>query len=129
MRITCPSCAAEYDVPGTLAPGRAVKCAKCGSKWAPIAPLLPPVEVRAEPVAPIPPPPTPLPTPPAWPERLAVPVANAAPRRLPLMLAWLGSILVLAGLVAAAIIWREPVMATWPPSVRLYAALGLTAHP
>ena len=127
MRITCPSCAAEYDVPGVLAPGRTVKCAKCGSKWAPVPPLPPPpppmIEAKAEPVAPIPPPAPPRPTP------MVAPLAEPPPRRLPLVLAWVGSLLVLAGLVAAAVVWREPVMAAWPPSIRLYALLRLTAHP
>ena len=37
MRIECPSCAARYEVPETrLAPGRAVRCARCGSDWVPL---------------------------------------------------------------------------------------------
>jgi predicted Zn finger-like uncharacterized protein len=40
-------------------------------------------------------------------------------------LAWIGSLVVLVLLFAAAYAWRGDVMAAWPPSVRLYAVLGL----
>jgi hypothetical protein len=40
-------------------------------------------------------------------------------------LAWLLRILLLVGVVAAAYAERATVMAAWPPSIRLYAALGL----
>ncbi len=34
-RITCPDCAAAYDVPQAHArPGRQVRCAACGTQWA-----------------------------------------------------------------------------------------------
>ena len=42
--------------------------------------------------------------------------------------AWIVSLILLALLVDAAYIWRAQIMAAWPPSERLYAALGL-AHP
>ena len=42
--------------------------------------------------------------------------------------AWIASLVLLALLVDAAYIWRAQIMAAWPPSERLYAALGL-AHP
>ena len=38
MRIACPSCSAAYDLPEEqLAAGRAVRCARCGAKWTPVA--------------------------------------------------------------------------------------------
>jgi predicted Zn finger-like uncharacterized protein len=41
------------------------------------------------------------------------------------VLAWGGSIAVLVVVLAAAVIFRGPVMRAWPPSARLYAGLGL----
>lgn len=40
-------------------------------------------------------------------------------------LGWLGSVVLLCGLTAGMIFWRGGVERTWPPSIRLYAALGL----
>jgi predicted Zn finger-like uncharacterized protein len=122
VRITCPTCSAEYDVPGSLAPGRAVKCARCGNKWAPVPLPEPIVEAVPEPIpepAPPPPPPTSL-----------VPVpAPKPPSRLPLLLAWIGSAVVIVALLAAAFILRDAIMHGWPPSIRVYNLLGLTARP
>jgi hypothetical protein len=42
--------------------------------------------------------------------------------------AWIVSLALLAVLIGAAYAWRAQIMASWPPSERLYAALGL-AHP
>jgi predicted Zn finger-like uncharacterized protein len=39
--------------------------------------------------------------------------------------AWAASLLVLAAAGAAAVAWRTEVMAAWPPSERVYAAIGL----
>ncbi|MGI4978543.1 MAG: zinc-ribbon domain-containing protein [Janthinobacterium lividum] len=38
---------------------------------------------------------------------------------------WLASLVLLAALAGAAIAWRGPVQRAWPPSARVYAALGL----
>ena len=139
MRITCPSCAAEYEVPGTLAAGRVVRCAKCAGQWTPVAL---PAEAAAEPMPPPPLEPAqlePAQPEPAQPREPPVPIpAITAPRRVPfdiekqlrpspapLIAAWVVSAAVLAALVAAAIVWRDPVMHAWPPSLRLYAALGM----
>jgi hypothetical protein len=40
--------------------------------------------------------------------------------------AWVASLLLLAGLVLAAYLFRDTVQASWPPSRTLYAALGLS---
>jgi hypothetical protein len=42
-----------------------------------------------------------------------------------LRVAWAVSLLLFAACVGAAIVWRSEVMHAWPPSVRLFAALGL----
>ena len=116
VRITCPSCASEYEVPA-VAPGRPVRCVRCGTEWAPV----PAMPARLEPA----------PEPSRWREPVQeAPVpSRAAPDRLaeplPLLLAWVGSGVLLAALVAASIVWRGPIMQAWPPSGRLFAALGL----
>lgn len=43
--------------------------------------------------------------------------------------AWAASLLVLALLVWAAFAWRGDIMQAWPPSTRVYAALGLASPP
>jgi predicted Zn finger-like uncharacterized protein len=143
MRIVCPSCQAAYEVPERLisqAPRR-LCCARCGHEWQP------PELVRAEtpaaltlPPEPPPPPPEPepeperpvrLPTRPIEhgdepldrPPRHRVSAVGASSRVA--VLGWLMSVLVLVMLGGAAVAWRGDVMAAWPPSQRLYAALGL----
>ena len=132
MRITCPSCASEYEVPDSLAAGRAVRCARCSTKWHPVpdpavassAILEPEPDLPPEPL-PEPPYSAPIPAPLAATEPLLAAPPQPAQRPLPLLLAWAGSALLIILLVAAAIAWRAPIMHGWPPSTRLYAALGL----
>ncbi len=126
MRITCPSCAAEYDVGAPLAAGRVVRCARCGREWAPVAALPPAAAAAPRVVEVIPPQPGPRAflAPPAS----ARPSARAhapAPGGLALTAAWIGSFALVLALLAAAFTFRAPIMAAWPPSTRVYAALGL----
>lgn len=143
MHITCPTCAAEYEVPDALAAGRVVRCVRCTTQWAlsptpvpeflPVADPHPPVpEPILETAAAEPPEPE---IPPVLEPRPVEPMAPLAgpPSRhghhsgaIPLAAAWIGSGALLAGLITAAVVWREPVMGAWPPSQRLYAALGYT---
>ena len=142
MRITCPTCGAAYDVPAErLAGGRTVRCARCGSGWVPpVDDALPEPPLLAPPQAPEPPPVpevlpgTPVPEPPETvvpnpsdPE--SEPPLTAAAGRLrqglPIFLAWAASLVLLGAFVWAMIAWRTGVMRAWPPSERLYAALGL----
>lgn len=44
-----------------------------------------------------------------------------------LMAGWAASILLLAALLWAGVAWRGNIMRAWPPSERLYTALGLPA--
>jgi predicted Zn finger-like uncharacterized protein len=53
------------------------------------------------------------------------PLSPAPPAPRAPMAAWLASILLLLCLGTAALVFRTPVMKAWPPSTRLYAALGL----
>jgi hypothetical protein len=48
-----------------------------------------------------------------------------ANRNTTLHLAWVGSFVVIVLLGWAAYAGRTPIMHAWPPSIRLYAALGL----
>ncbi len=149
MRIACPSCAAEYEVPeAALAAGpRLLRCARCGHSFEAAAPT-PQPEPEPEPAPEPPPPPepprtragpstlrpdrAPPPDSPASPppapeppprERLVEPPPE--PPRGPLMLAWLVSLAVLAGIGWALWRYREAVMDAFPPAARLYALFGV----
>jgi predicted Zn finger-like uncharacterized protein len=113
MHIDCPTCQAGYDVPeARLHPGLMLRCHRCGAEFLVPAPKLEPS------VPPEQPPPPPLIAPP----RPAMPRQK---RDLALTVAWIGSVLVVAGLVVAALVWRGQVATAWPPAARLYAAIGL----
>ena len=142
MRIVCPACAAAYEVPeDRLAPGRIVRCARCGADWAPLMAEAEPIVPEPSPeVGPSPeplPPPEPLPEPPLEPP--SVPVATTPmversepekrPRQAPVAVGWVLSLLVLAALGWGAYATRTEVMRAWPPSERAYKAIGLSdAH-
>jgi predicted Zn finger-like uncharacterized protein len=153
MRIVCPSCVAEYDVPDSLVTaGRVVRCARCGGEWAPVearaaepereTPSPPattiddPPMVSDEPVGPAPPVPPidsaavaePTPRPPSAMDRLAL-YSSRPSSRLRLRLAWLASLAVLAVLAWAAYAWRAEIVAAWPPSGRMYAIFGVQPLP
>jgi predicted Zn finger-like uncharacterized protein len=130
MQITCPSCAAQYAVPDGRIAGRVVKCARCGEQWTPVpdavAPL-PPLTPMFEP------PPAPeAPRPVVAPRKLAEPVAEpplepklAGPRRpVALIAAWGASVVLLIVIAIGAYAARDGIMQAWPPSQRLYGALG-----
>lgn len=144
MRIACPACNATYSVPDDqLSEGRVVRCARCGTDWAPVE-VVPPSE--AEPA--LPPEPEPEPVieavplstePPIETARMAVVEEVLPPPALPkpaakarvpvsLVVAWVLSVGVVAGAVAGLYAGRERVMAAWPPSVRAYAAVGLAGR-
>jgi predicted Zn finger-like uncharacterized protein len=133
MRIVCPGCEAEYDVPAERLSGRrTVRCARCGQSFTP-AVLDPP---------PPPPPPSPEPAlepatarvfepavmrnPPAL--RTEAPLARPSqPRGAGRMLAvsWASSVLVVIAVCAVALIDHAALAAAWPPLHRLYAAIGI----
>ncbi len=137
MHISCPSCAAAYEVPDRLlaGPARMLRCSRCGADFP-----LPQAE------APVPEPPPVLTTvPPPEPERAIEPPRAAAsapvvPRREPpalpavvvpkasspaLVGAWVASIALLGAAIASLLVFHVEVMAAWPASARLFVALGL----
>lgn len=133
MSLVCPSCAAVYDVPAERLGGRAARCVRCGHEWrpnaGPAAQPLPPVPVppEARSIYPVPPP---DPPPPAALMARAAPIPDAEPFAVTpagsgAILGWLASLLLVFGLLWAAYAYREPIMAAWPPSIRVYAALGM----
>jgi predicted Zn finger-like uncharacterized protein len=142
MRIACPSCGAEYDVPDRLLAGggRSLRCSRCGADFAlPAAAdetAVLPAALRVAAPAPLPEPeavPTPTPVAPAAAPAAVLPPAPAAPERAPvageddaaLRRAWAASVALVLGAAIGLVILREPVMAAWPPARRLFAALGL----
>jgi predicted Zn finger-like uncharacterized protein len=137
MRIACPSCGAEYDVPDRLLSGaaRTLRCSRCATDFA--LPTLAPV---AQPAPPPPAPPemvaapAPEPSPPVAAPEPEAPHAPAVPERTPvardprdraLVGAWVASVLVVLGGVAAMLAFRAQLMAAWPPVTRFFSALGL----
>lgn len=129
MKIACPGCAAEYEVPAErMKPGRSVRCSRCDTVWKPaqeadpVAPQQPPDPPAAEPEPVMPP--APAVTAPAVTamERLAA-SPSQPPRRVGLLAAWLLSVLVLAGAGITTVIWRETVIRVWPPSGRILLLL------
>ena len=146
MRIVCPYCSAAYDVPDSLVTaGRIVRCAHCGGEWPPVpagapepepapASTVDPPRIVAESVATMAPQAVPTDSP---------PIAEAAPRPssamdrlalqsaqpsspLPLRLAWLASLALLAFLGWATYAWRAEIVDLWPPSGRIYAVFGMS---
>jgi predicted Zn finger-like uncharacterized protein len=121
MLIACPACDATYQVPDHLvAAGRQMRCAKCGHDWH-FVPEVPPSAVRkAEPVEP-----APVSPPAERPVVSAPPQPPVQPGHLGLLLAWLASVLAVAGGVAALFLLRVPLAEAWPPLERLYGWVGL----
>jgi predicted Zn finger-like uncharacterized protein len=148
MRIVCPNCSAAYDVPDSrISPSRVVRCAKCVHEWTPL-PVLAPAQAAAEaPVRTAGPASAPAPGSAPAPDSDSTPAAPAAELRVPPRAlpprdyvedeepdqnrrsgawgGWLVTLIVLAALCWAAYGWRDQIMQAWPPSIRLYAALGL----
>jgi predicted Zn finger-like uncharacterized protein len=150
MRIACPSCDAVYDVPDAMlaAAPRAVRCARCGTEWTPERLADPAPAVQPPPAGPRPPqaepamrPERPEPKLSSYRTRTEPRIAaddegDARPpprddetaarrRRRGAVAGWVLSVLLLLGLAVAAVAWRTQVMAAWPPSERVYGALGL----
>jgi predicted Zn finger-like uncharacterized protein len=128
MQITCPSCAADYEVPASrLTPRRMVRCARCAGQWVPDHPdddAVPrepaehsPSDLRA----------ASLPSMTAM-DRLA---ASPAPRPLSAALlgAWVLTVVVLVGALAATVTWRAAVIRTWPASALILEPFGQAVPP
>ena len=147
MRLTCPNCLTEYEVPDAAVAGRArtLRCAYCGHQWrreaevpeetaAPDpAPLIDAPPLLAEPQAPTAPPPAaPPPAAPFYsarqeaaaalerPARPKPPPKPAPRRRWPLAVLLLLVVVAVAGLAA-----HRPIARAWPASAPFFVSLGL----
>jgi predicted Zn finger-like uncharacterized protein len=136
MLLTCPNCAAGYEVPDHLLDGpiRTLRCALCACEWPAHAPsfeaepaTLPPEE------PPAPPPPPPRDDPPLLdalritPEQIAAlhESMELSRQRQRGMIGWALTLLVLALLAVSAVVWRHQLIGAWPPVTRVYHAVGL----
>ena len=138
MRLTCPDCAVVYEVPtDRLRPGRRIRCARCGTTWAPeltladVAPHEPWPQPQQEAEASAVREPAPMPA--AAPGMATALDRLAAAPDLPrarsvagLRAAWAASILLLLCSAAATYVWRTRLVAVWPPAARI---LGKPAAP
>jgi predicted Zn finger-like uncharacterized protein len=131
MRITCPSCAAEYEVPTTrLTPHRMVRCVRCGGEWVAQEVYVPEVgapEADAREAGTHGPP---LVSADAFAAQAAEWHASPAmtamdrlaatvplPRRsVGLTAAWILTLFVLVAGIASSIVWREAFVRAWPPT-------------
>jgi predicted Zn finger-like uncharacterized protein len=139
MRIVCPGCAAEYDVPASrMAVPRKVRCARCGDEWLDGGEFEQPL-VDSNPAEPNP---AAEPHPPQEPDPVVA--ANAVlppltamdrlsarpapPPRSPdgLRVAWIMTAVALIAGVGAVVVWRAPLVRAWPPSSRLLGTIEPT---
>ena len=119
-----------------------MRCARCGTDWAPIEAIPADDGDTGREEKPPPGPESREPEPVIEPRKMALdedipiprpPVLPTAPPKPPgsvlLVLAWVVSLIVVGSAIAGLYVGRERVMATWPPSIRAYALLGLVGHP
>ena len=122
MRITCPNCNADYDVPASrLTPRKMVRCVRCQGEWVPPhidedTGLAPAERVPFRPEI------EPLPPVTAMDRLSASPAMPPAPSNL--LRAWILTLVVLVGAAAATVIWRDAVMRAWPQSALILAPFG-----
>ena len=126
MRVSCPNCAAEYEVPSDrLNARRKVRCARCDSVWAPVQEAQT-VASDNEAVEPLEKPADSVPT--DQPviggatamDRLA---ATSVPRNsIGLRAAWVASVVLLVGSAAATVTWRGRIVQAWPASALVFGA-------
>ncbi len=88
MRLTCPNCGAQYEVPEAVIPtsGRDVQCSNCGDTWFQHHPDHAPAEAEDLPdehAAEAEPDPAPAPEPEPEPEQVSEPAAEATPEEPP----------------------------------------------
>ena len=125
MLISCPNCAAGYNVPDHLlaGAGRTLRCARCQEEF---------LATADEPALAVPqfaPAAYPHPIPDrgeiALSESDERPPPRPPVRRASAVAAWALSMCVLLSLGWGAVHWRSEVMSIWPPSQRAYHAVGL----
>jgi predicted Zn finger-like uncharacterized protein len=150
MILTCPSCGTRYQTDGAhfTAPGRNVRCAKCGQVWFQAAPELEPEpepEALSAPAASVAPPNLDEAPEPAAVDHGALdfgtaprveeaqPVTQREPPRsrglaFAQSVGWAALILLISGIGWGTVHYRETIAAVWPQSASLYAVLGLPVN-
>jgi predicted Zn finger-like uncharacterized protein len=125
MRITCPSCGADYEVPASrLTSHKMARCVRCQAEWVPAhtdrdAELAPAGHVPFESPIESLPPVTAM-------DRLAA--SPAVPASSPgLLVAWVLTLVVLVGALAATVAWRGAIIQAWPQSALILAPFGQPA--
>lgn len=119
MILTCASCSTRYAVdPVALGPnGRMVRCSRCGHSWLQVPPADMPRRLEVPPLEPRPiPPGSNLP-------------ALFSRRRKTDRIGWIALAVSLAALLSGGVGAREAIVKAWPPSARLYEAVGLAVEP
>lgn len=156
MILTCPHCSTRYQTDATkfAAPGRNVRCAKCGHVWfqtppepevepepepemAPVAAEVPlaPMSPMADTTAVNEPEPEPMrhsySPPMGGPMPVRDRVDTPASRRrggFGRMFGWLLLIVIIAAVAFAAVQYRQMIATMWPKTASVYSALGLKVN-
>ncbi len=118
MIVSCPACEGRFEVEKEQLgyDGRIVRCGKCGNCWHQMPEEEPPAAVVAEP----PPPPPSAPKPPRRPPARAKKGGKSG-----VALGWVALLVVLLGAVAGAWFGRNEIVAQFPQTETVYAALGI----
>lgn len=121
MILTCPNCSTRYllDPVKLGGDGRQVRCGKCAHAWHQAPP--PDMPRQVEPI------PFPLETRPI-PPGSNLPAFPPAPKRRGGAAGWAALVLVVAAVIVGALVARGRIMQAWPPSTRLYGAIGLAPN-
>ena len=150
MILTCPSCSTRYQTDGAhfVAPGRNVRCAKCGHVWFQAAPT-PEGERELEPImTPAAPASTPSVAPvaqaaapeasstelgagPAAEDSISASVEKrrrAGGARFAQSAGWVVLIALIAVIGWASVQYRQAIVGVWPQSASIYAAVGLPVN-
>jgi predicted Zn finger-like uncharacterized protein len=122
MILTCPVCSKRYALASSAigAGGRKVRCGNCGETWFQAAPET----EEEEGVDVIVPPPDAIEPPPLR-RGSNLPALPHQIRRRSGRRIWAALALAVIVLVLGAVIAREPLVSLWPPSARLYEAIGI----
>ncbi len=134
MILTCPACSTRYlvDPLALSAAGRTVRCARCSESWFQAPPDGDPIEVEAADDAAFPTE-TAAPSPVTRGPQVArpmppgsnLPALPGSHRSRPSWLGWAALAIVVAGLLTGGVVFRDSIVAIWPPAERIYALANL----